>query len=84
MITLTADQLESLLTTARRELVAKLISGHREEITLISPAQAAGLLDVTVNTLSSLHIPRVVIVPHRVVKYRLADIRAFITENLEK
>lgn len=84
MITLNPLQLSILLDETRKELVAMLMTENRDELTLISPAQAAGLLDVNPKTLTDLNIPRVVLVPNRIVKYRMADIRAHILANLER
>jgi hypothetical protein len=83
VITLTPDQLETLLDQTRTELVAKLMAESRDAITLLSPAQAAGLLDVNPRTLITIGIPRVVLNP-KVIKYRLADIIALLDANSEK
>lgn len=83
MISLNPLQLSILLDETRTELVAKLMAESRDAITLLSPAQAAGLLDVNPQTLRSLAIPRVALNP-KVIKYRLADIIALIDSSTEK
>ena len=70
----------SLITS---EVVAAIIAEVGEDLRLISPSQACGLLDVAPKTLKESGIPRVVLAP-KVIKYRLADIRAFIQSRLEK
>ena len=83
MITLTPAQLDTLMAQVRADLVAKLMAEHKEAITLLSPAQAAGLLDINPQTLRGTDCPRVVIAP-KVIKYRLSDITALIQRNLEQ
>jgi uroporphyrinogen-III synthase len=83
MITLTPTQLDTLLAEVRTELVAKIMAESRDAITLLSPAQAAGLLDINPQTLRGTDCPRVVLSP-QVHKYRLADIISLIERNLEK
>jgi hypothetical protein len=84
MITLSPPQLKDLLDETRKELVGTILADHGDALKLVSPSQAAGILDVTTTTLGRLPIPRVVIDAKRMVRYRLSDIRAFIEANLER
>lgn len=70
------------LEIARAQLVRELIDGNKDEVTLLSPAQVMGLLNVNHQTLSGSSIPRVEIIPKRVIRYRLADIKKFITDHI--
>jgi hypothetical protein len=83
-ITLTSAQLDELVATSRREIVASVLSEHGDKLALVSKAQAAGMLDVDSKTLDSLPIPRVVIVAKKKIAYRLADLAAFIERNMEQ
>jgi len=83
-ITLTPDQLQSVLNQARAEVVQTILAKHGDELTLISKAQAAGLLDVDGKTLDSMGIPRVVLCAKKKIAYRLCDIKAFIESNIER
>lgn len=82
-IVLTDQQVTILLKEARDGLIAHLIKEHGEKASLLSPAQVCGLLDVTPKTLAELKIPRVVLGPQNI-KYRLADVTAFIEARLER
>jgi hypothetical protein len=70
------------LEIARAQLVRELIDGNRDEVTLFSPAQVMGLLDINHATLAALPIPRVEIIPRRVIRYRLADVKEFISKHI--
>jgi hypothetical protein len=83
-ITLTESQLDTLIETARAEIVASILAKQHERLTLVSKAQAAGLLDVDSKTLDGLPIPRVVIVPKKKICYRLSDLAEFIERNMEQ
>jgi hypothetical protein len=82
-LALTADQIGALMDEARAEIVASILAKHADSLTLVSKAQAAGLLDLDTKTLDSLPIPRVVIVPKKKIAYRLTDIAKFIGDNIE-
>ena len=81
---LTKAQTAELIESARREMVERLMIEYRGAVTLLSVQQTAGLLDCNPKTLLSMGIPRVVLVPNKVIKYRLADLQQFIQDNLEK
>lgn len=83
-LTLTPAQLDELVSTARAEIVAHVLAKQHERLTLVSKAQAAGLLDVDTATLDKLPIPRVVIAAKKKISYRLADLAEFIERNLER
>jgi len=83
-ITLTACQLDELIDSARAEIVASVLAKQHDRLTLVSKAQAAGLLDIDSKTLDGLPIPRVVIAAKKKIAYRLADIADFIERNMEQ
>jgi hypothetical protein len=83
-ITLTEPQLDALIDSARAEIVASILAKQSDQLTLVSKAQAAGLLDVDSKTLDSLPIPRVVIAAKKKISYRLADLAEFIEKNMEQ
>jgi hypothetical protein len=83
-ISLTDTQLDELIQTARAEIVASILAKQSDRLTLVSKAQAAGLLDIDSKTLDSLPIPRVVIAAKKKIAYRLADLAAFIERNIER
>ena len=78
---LTKEDHKRLLDSAKKEIVARILSDNRDDLQLVSPTQAAGILDVNIKTLDALPIPRVEVVAGRVVRYRLSDIRKFLTES---
>jgi hypothetical protein len=83
-ITLTPEQLETVLSQARAEIVQHILTECRDRITLISRSQAAGLLNVEPRTLDAIGIPRAAFCVGKIIRYRLADIASFIEANLEK
>lgn len=83
-ITLTPAQLDAVLDEAKAEIVATVLAKHGDKLTLISKAQAAGLLDVDGKTLDSMGIPRVVLAAKKKIAYRLCDIAEFIEKNIER
>lgn len=64
-----------------RGLVNAILEENRESLSLLSPAQVCGLLDVSLKTLADLSIPRVTIVPGKIYRYRLADVKAWLESN---
>jgi hypothetical protein len=82
MLTLTPQQTEDILDSARDELVRNLIL-QGDRVRLLSPSQAAGILDVRPNTLSRLPIPRVAL-DSKLIKYRLSDLTDFIESRVER
>lgn len=70
-----------IITGAVTGLVRELMIVNKDDLQLVSKAQAAGILDCDPQTLETLGIPRVMV--GRAVKYRLADIRGFIQRALE-
>ncbi len=55
-----------------------LLAENREELDLRSPTQVAGILDIAPKTLLMTDCPRVTIVPNKVIRYRLADVKAWL------
>jgi hypothetical protein len=82
-ISLSPAQLDELIATARAEIVASVLAKQHDRLTLVSKAQAAGLLDVDGKTLDSMGIPRVVLSAKKKIAYRLSDLEAFIEANVE-
>ena len=81
-ITLTKAERDELIREARRELVAELITMHKDDFDLVSRSQAGGILDVAPNTLSSIKgLKPVELIPGKVVKYRLSDIKALVAKK---
>lgn len=84
-ITLTKEERADFIRTARQEFVAEIMEAAREDIDLISRAQAAGLLDVTPNTLVKIPgLERVELIPNNVIKYRRSQILEVIKKQTIK
>jgi len=77
MITLSPEQISSILSDAKAEAVAIIISQHKDDSGFITPAQAGGILNVTQNTLLKLKIPRYPLVVGSVVQYKLSEVLAY-------
>lgn len=60
--------------------MAELLSAHRDALTLMSPAQLAGILDVNVRFALELPIPRIELAP-KVIRYRVADVESYLSKN---
>ena len=83
-IHLSTTQTKDLIRDARADVVAHLLQEHRDDLRLLSVQQVAGMLDVNPKTLTAMKIPRVVLIPNKVIKYKLQDISDFIAANREK
>lgn len=70
------------LEAARRDLVRGMIEEYRDDVALLTPSQVMGLLNVNHATLAGMAIPRVEIVPRRVIRYRLRDVKEHIAKLL--
>lgn len=78
-IALTAAERADFIAQVRKEFVAELISQHKQDFDLISPAQAAGILDVAPNTLRNIAgLNPITIIPRKVIKYKLSEIKALL------
>lgn len=84
MIQLSPRQIDEIIESVKGSLLEKLYSEQREDLGLVSPAQACGMLDVSPQTLRVLEIPRVVLIPNKLIKYKISDIKKHIQENTEK
>lgn len=83
-VTLTPEQEKRIIKEAKAELVASLITQHKNDWDYISPAQAAGILDVNSKTLLNMKkIHRYPIVVGKVVKYRLSEVLAYVQSTRE-
>lgn len=75
------------LTKEEREaimgrLMERIYQENRESLELLSPAQVAGLLDISPKTLAEIKgLPRITIVPNKIIRYRLADVKAWLESN---
>ncbi len=78
-IHLTKTQTEELIESARADMVAQLLTENRDDLRLLSVQQVAGMLDV-----QAMKLPRVVLIPNKVVKYLMSDVISFIAANREK
>ena len=66
----------------RAALVERLLEESRASLCLLTPAQVAGLLDVQPATLTKIRdLPRVTIIPGKVYRYKLDDVKAWIERN---
>ena len=65
-----------MVEEAKAEIVRQLIDENRGDVALLTPSQVMGLLNVNHQTLSGMNLPRIEIIPKRVIRYRLSDIRA--------
>jgi hypothetical protein len=74
--------LAEIVEEAREELVRELILASHEEVALLTPSQVMGLMNVNHQTLAGMNLPRVEIVPKRVIRYRLADVRRAIERRI--
>jgi len=81
VITLSPEQTSSILAEAKAELVAHLITQHKDDLSFLSPAQAGGYLDVTQNTLMDLKIPRSRIGTK--IRYQLSDLKKYLESTKE-
>jgi hypothetical protein len=86
MITLTPERMEILLADVRNDLVARILTEKADRLTLLSGAQVCGILNVNQKTLDTLNapIPRVVIIPGSVIRYRLSDVERYIESRITK
>ena len=82
MIVLTPEQLDSIIKTATAQLVERLLLERREDLDLLTPAQVCGILDLNTKTLDKLQIPRVTLIPGKAIRYRMADVKAWIDSRV--
>lgn len=73
----------ALIESAKAEIVRSLLAENRDDLSLLSPSQAAGILDLNVTTLGTLGIPRIELAP-KMIRYRVADIRKFLSQKTTK
>jgi hypothetical protein len=73
--TLTPQMMQEIVRDAA-QIVAAEMKSRMESITLMSPSQAAGKLDVTANTLKKMPIPRYLV--EGSIKYKVVDIDAYL------
>jgi hypothetical protein len=82
-IALSCHERAALIDAAKAEVVRSLLAENRDDLSLLSPSQAAGILDVNINTLGTLGIPRIELAP-KMIRYRVADIRKFLSQKTTK
>lgn len=78
MITLSKDDMSSLLENVRADLVRALLQDLSPDLQLLTQAQVCGILDVTVTTLNTLPIPKVQVIQGKVIRYRASDVIEFL------
>jgi len=83
-IHLTKTQTEELIESARADVVKHILTECREQLCLLSVQQASGMLDCTPQTLLNMKLPRIVLIPNKVVRYKLSDVLDFIAASREK
>ncbi len=83
-IPLSKTQEKDLIESVRADMVAQLLTENRDDLRLLSVQQVSGMLDVHPKTLQAMKLPRVVLIPNKVVKYLMSDVIAFIAANREK
>lgn len=81
MIDLDSKTKADLLGQIRDSAVKALIGDHWKDLELLSIQQVCGLLDVSDPILRGLPIPRINIVPGKVVRYRATDVAEFINSR---
>lgn len=74
---LTNEERQALIDSIRADAVRALIAEYGDDLELVSPSQAAGLIDCNIKTLDSIGVPKVVLSP-TVIRYRLSDLKDFI------
>ncbi len=80
-ITLTKEERKEFIDKARAEFVASMIDSAKDEFDTISISQAAGMLDMHINTLAKVKgFTRIEIIPGKVIKYRKSQIVAALKE----
>ena len=75
---------KGIVSKAQAQMVQMLIDDYRDDLQLVSPSRACGILDVSTKTLAEMRIPRIVIVPNKVIRYRLSDISAYLERHIEE
>lgn len=76
-ISLTPEERKEFIDKARAEFVAAMIAEAMDDFDLISISQAAGMLDMHINTLAKVKgFIRIEIIPGKVIKYRRSQIVA--------
>ena len=83
-VTLDEEMKKLVEEAARKEIVATLLK-ENDSLRLVSPAQAAGILDVTPRVLAEMPIPRVDLAGNgRTLRYRLTDLNDYIEGQVIK
>lgn len=77
-ITVTPKERQWLLERAAQILASELKATAKEMSECVSPSKAAGMLDVNSKTLDGLKIPKRVLIPNKVVRYRKADLESYL------
>lgn len=85
-IPISPEERKAILKRVTSEMVAQLIAQHRDDADYISPAQAAGIIDVNPKTLASIDrkkLPRYEIVEGKVIRYRLSEVLSYVQSTRE-
>ncbi len=78
---LSPDERKEVIDRVVSGTIERLLTEHRDELDLLSPAQVCGILDVATNTLTGLEIPKITIIPGKVYRYRASVIKQHLAEN---
>lgn len=74
---ITINNAQGGIEEIKAQVVRQLITAHKDDLDLISPAQAGGILDLTQKGLDALNLPKVDLLNNgRTIRYRMKDITA--------
>ena len=78
---LTPDERKEVIDRIVAGTIERLLTDHRDELELLSPAQVCGLLNISVGTLNKLEIPKITLIPGKVYLYRASVIKQHLAQN---
>ncbi len=65
-----------IIQGAKAELCRDLLEQHREALDLVTPAQAAGMLDISPSVLHAMGLPKIDLAGNgKTIRYRISDIK---------
>lgn len=84
-MTITITDAKDGIEEIKAAVVRELITAHKDDLDLISPAQAGGILDLTPKGLEGLNLPKVDLLGNgRSIRYHLSHITAKLAERTIK
>ncbi|MCW1913701.1 hypothetical protein OJ996_08955 [Luteolibacter sp. GHJ8] len=82
---ITINDAQGGIEEIKAAVVRELITAHKADFDLITPAQAGGILDLTQKGLDALKLPKVDLLGNgRSIRYRLGDITEKLNERTVK